>query len=187
LVPGCERRIILDGASELPVGCVCKETSTLPLWLRLFARLRPVIHVYETDGELKDESLLFTVHGTWPFATRWQVFDAEGRAVGILTRNNLLLPGECLAGPIADEPKAFRVTGTISQDYSGRLQIATDPTQTGGEGTLLVKAGAADTHWRQIGRLRQSSAVMRLEFLDETANDPFARMLLIAAVLTLRP
>jgi hypothetical protein len=47
-----------------------------PRWLS-----RPVLAVHESD----DAPLLFTVHSLWGLAARWEVRDADGNIVGVLS------------------------------------------------------------------------------------------------------
>src|SRR5262249_11962609 len=53
-----------------------KRGGFWPGWLS-----RPVLAVHESD----DAPLLFTVHGLWGLAARWEVRDADGNIVGVLS------------------------------------------------------------------------------------------------------
>jgi hypothetical protein len=70
-------RAILDALSGVPRGFAGwrRRRRLWPRWLT-----RPVLAVHESD----DAPLLFTVHGLWGLAARWEVRDADGNVLGVL-------------------------------------------------------------------------------------------------------
>jgi len=70
-------RAVLDALTGAPLGFAGwrRPGGFWPRWLA-----RPVLAVHESD----DAPLLFTAHGLWGLAARWEVRDAEGNVLGVL-------------------------------------------------------------------------------------------------------
>ncbi|HKI35580.1 MAG TPA: hypothetical protein VKA46_27230 [Gemmataceae bacterium] len=70
-------RAVLDALTGAPRGFAGwrRRGRLWPRWLS-----RPVLAVHESD----DAPLLFTVHGLWGLAARWEVRDADGNVLGVL-------------------------------------------------------------------------------------------------------
>jgi hypothetical protein len=139
-----------------------------PAWLRWLTR--PVLEVYETE----DESLVFAVHFTWKWAGRWTVEDADGHYVGLLWR---FRAGWLRRRGFESPGRRLRGDGMLIEEKLGRLSAVLVPPAGGNPGRFLDAGGEAlaDFHREQGG--------VRLTFADLLDGDPFARMLLLAALL----
>jgi hypothetical protein len=70
-------RAVLDALTGTPLGFAgWRRGGLLPRWLT-----RPVLAVHESD----DAPLVFTVHGLWGLSARWEVRDADGNVLGVLS------------------------------------------------------------------------------------------------------
>jgi hypothetical protein len=72
------RQLIVDADSGAALGYARWERERSRSWRRLLCRRVLAVH------EQEDEPLLFTVHRTWTFLPRRDVWDAEGQLVGCL-------------------------------------------------------------------------------------------------------
>ena len=71
-------RAVSDALTGAPLGFAGWRRRGGSWWRWLS---RPVLAVHEND----DAPLLFTVHGLWGLAARWEVRDAEGNVLGVLS------------------------------------------------------------------------------------------------------
>jgi hypothetical protein len=115
-----------------------------PWWWPL---ARPLLEVREDD----DEPLLFTVRRCWGLTCRYEVCDADGQRVGLLSGSSLR---DCFGSRLAMR----RIDGP------------------GGEVFL-------DPKGRLLAEVQAEGKGLRLRFGEAVAGNPFAKMVLLAAVL----
>lgn len=166
--PSVAHIAILDAVSEKPLGSVHCSIPTR-FWSRWLAA--SAWDVYETD----DLSHVFSLRRSWPWSPEWAVHDAEGRSVG-----TVLCPPPRAGGFrlfLSDvRRQSFQPVGeTRIEDASGyclaRLQ------HRGDVRSFMSNAGM------ELGCLRRTGNESTLTFVEGNAENPFTRMLLLAAAL----
>lgn len=154
-------RLILDPATGEVLGRARWRPPAPSTWLRWLRRA--TLEVVETE----DESLVFTVCRCWGWPARWQAADALGRPVGQFrqgVRGAFILSGL--------SPGAAVMVG---RDRLGRWLVMARPA---GPVYLSEEAG-----WKRMGALACSEAGLRVEFDDEGTDNPYTRMVVLAAAL----
>jgi hypothetical protein len=107
--------------------------------------------------ETEDASLLCTVHPRWGLPRWWEVRDADGHPVG------------------AVRP---RLHTTRVEDRSGQLLARIERTPPGAPGRVVAPDG------REIATLRAAADGTAVAFAPSSPDNPFTRMVLLAALLT---
>jgi hypothetical protein len=107
--------------------------------------------------ETEDESLVMTLCRPWGLARMWEVMDAEGHRVGHVFQDAVY-------------------------DSYGALLATMSSTSDGSETVLLGEAGRVLGTWQDI-----PGQGCYFRFGESAENNPFARMVALAGVLTLPP
>jgi hypothetical protein len=152
-VTGRPRVSVFDAGSGLCVGTV-QGAPLEPSWYSwLFPSAWEVV-------ETEDHALVFTLRRSWRFSNRWYIRDSEGRRVG-----SVIEPGRLGGFAQARIQDAFgrRIADLVSQDVFTSVFLG--PVRT------------------ELGSLSQCGDEMRLTFAESAAENPFTRMLLLAAAL----
>jgi len=165
------RRLILDPHARGPLGFICRAPQVGPRWLRVFIPLRQILEV----REIEDESLLFTLHkrkgllplGKWSY---WDVRDAEGSIIGTLEcRKHRELSGW--------------VASTLARDVLGQLVLALERWPDGMDVPVRVLQPGAPASLTELAMVCQREEGVRIEFAESLQGEPFAKMLVLAAVV----
>jgi hypothetical protein len=160
-------RLIVEGESRRPLGFVRRR---LPNWgwqrLRLW---NGWLDVFETQ----DASLLFTVRRRWGFTPTWNVRDADRHRIGSLfvEGRRWLLRGR--EGRQAQGAERFLVA-----DRAGGPFARVERFEGSAPARMLGVFG------EELGRWFVSPEGTQLEFAASESLSPFAKMSLLAAVLT---
>jgi hypothetical protein len=156
-------RGICDPDTGRAVGFACAPAAGGGWWRWL---MRPVLEVHESE----DASLLFTISRAWALAPRWEVRDAEGRRLGVFDPYNVApatgttpARGPGTAGPHAPAPPDVLVLEPVPGSFGREVELPPLP-------QLVAVSRTAD------GTL--------VVFAPGAVENPFARMLVLAAVLT---
>lgn len=157
-------RPILDPADERLLGFAYEPSAASTWWPWL---ARPALEVYETE----DASLLFTVHRYWALAPKWEVRDADGHRLGTFRQplTRLLAPGS--AGPV--EPEASRV-----EEWCRRSSIHVEQSWRNPVEALAVAS------MDDLVALAHAAHGTLVTLADTLAGKPFAKMVVLAAVLS---
>ncbi len=155
--PVGRRRDILDADNDQAVGFAWEPESVPVLsWL-----MPPILEVHERE----DSPLLCTVRRTWGWGPRWEVRDADDNLRGTFYPAASATGGLASAGsPLG--VKAGAICPMLIYPY------AIEPAQSG-IGMPLEEFAAVTSEADGI----------RLEFQPILANNPFTRMVVLAAVL----
>jgi hypothetical protein len=165
------KRSILELNSDTVLGFICKAPQVGPSWLRWLLLQGQVWEARETE----DESLLFTMQERRALTparkwSHWHVMDAEGSTVGTLDCRNRreLSRGE---------------TRTVARDSLGQPAAVLDhwPEGVGVPARVLQLGAPAELSELATVCLHRDS--VHLEFASTLEGDPFAKMLVLAAVL----
>ncbi len=152
---------ILDAVTGRPLGTVRRQPHRERWWAWL-------VPAALTIHEAGDEPLLFTLRRRWRFSYSWSVLDADDQPIGTLCQVRLV-------------PYAARVVGAagllILDRYSRLLATLCRSTEATGEGAVLDPEGVT------LATLREQPAGAELTFTPASENEPFLRMLVLAAVL----
>jgi hypothetical protein len=131
--------------------------------------------------ENQDQALLCTVEWRWGWPSWWEVLDADLLSVGTFQERWLhqppFLPEPlrlCQAASRVQEP--FR--GLVVQDGIGRLLAFTEHAPAKHQGRLVASRGES------LATLRPAAPGFCLEFGVSIAQEPFAKMALLGAVLS---
>jgi hypothetical protein len=170
---GARSRAVVDPATGQPLGCARVPAGTGPWWRRL---TRAVLEVYETE----DESLLFTVHRAWPLALRWEVRDSEGRRLGTFRRSDLRAARQAMRLRERHGSHGQRIGHSRggAGDRTGQSPIVIDPPPVG------PAADAAASAVQDLVTWSHSHSGTLVTFAGELEGKPFAKMVVLAAVLT---
>jgi hypothetical protein len=186
------RRGIFDAATELPVGYVCWNESPNSGWLKWLLSHRLVLEIHEKE----DDSLLFTMHGRrrWAIplrtshwrapglsaACRWEVRDAEGLRVGTVERSSV----SALTIPESSPDETTRkVSATLARGRAGRCFVVKDLVHEQSKQAIWAAPVPQSGSWTQGGNLSRMQEEIVLEFATGLQADPFAKMLLLAALI----
>jgi hypothetical protein len=170
-----KRRTILNAATGSAMGFACWRAETKLLWWLT----RAVVEVYETE----DASLLCTAHGRWGRPWRWEVRDADDHAVGSFRGGELKLPPDLVQlgklRPLPGRGQA-QYRGALVLDRFGQFLawIEGVPIDRAVR-RLLAPAG------QELGTVAVTPEGVVLRFAVTLEGDPFARMVLLAAVVGL--
>jgi hypothetical protein len=136
-----------------------------------------LLEVYETD----DASLVFTAQACWGFGRRWEVRDANGAKVGSFRSGGFQLPPQLTARLDPAEPHGDiqdRRQGIWMEDCNACL-IAWAETPEGHRPAFVLSAEGL-----QMGQVTGDGTDTLIELEMALGNDPFARMVVMAALIT---
>jgi len=163
--------MVVEANTGKPVGFVCQWLPAPPRWLRWFL---PRLHLWEIH-EIEDESLLFTMQewkGLLPFVKRvyWQVGDAEDHSLGTVESRK------------QSEPSGW-ISTAAARDPSGQVVVLLERWPGGSESPLIVFQPGAPGNLAELATVSRSRDVLLVEFANTLEGQPFAKMLVLAAVL----
>jgi hypothetical protein len=161
---------ILDAASDKALGAAHRSAPG-QFWSRWLATA--AWDIFESE----DLSLVFSLRRSWPWSPEWGVQDAEGRCVG-----TVLCPPPRVGGFrffLSDVRRAsFQPVGeTRIEDASGYCLARLH--ERGEVRSFLSNAGM------ELASLRRMGNESTLTFAEGNAENPFTRMLLLAAALAI--
>jgi hypothetical protein len=160
------RRLILDAASDTPVGFVWVRPPGWGRWLSRQGQLGRIWEIHETE----DEPLLCTLQRSWWSARRWVVADADGHEIGRLQRRGSLSATPSGAFVAVTEVGVPVDHGIQIQDRLGQVWVLR-PDQSSPLQSLPP----------HLGTLRRCEKGWHLAFAGSWETDPFTKMLFLAA------
>jgi hypothetical protein len=130
--------------------------------------------------EAEDEPLLFTVRCQWPWTSRWEVRDADGNVLGKLWRCRQYEPDPAAYGKLPDRSRTRYpwLASTVGEDKLGRRFLVPD----GWQGELAV-SWVGDVAGGPLALVEHAESGLRVIFPRATDGSPFAKMLVLAALL----
>jgi hypothetical protein len=156
-------REIRDPETGRAVGFVSAPAAGGGWWRWL---TRPALEVRESE----DASLLCTVSRAWALAPRWEVRDAEGRRLGLLDEYSLSPPGA------AAQSRVSAGTDACGAALAQVLVLQPVPGSYGREVVLPPL--------HQLVTVSRTTEGTLVAFAPAGVDNPFARMLVLAAILT---
>jgi hypothetical protein len=171
-----QRQVIRDAITQASLGFVSKRPVTGHRWLRWLLP-RQVLEV----REFEDESLLFTMQRALSFILpwqsgraerhgRWAVRDADDRAVGWL---------KCTC----ERESAGPVVTVQVRDQWGQALAVLPGWQPESAAPVKVIQPLAPPHLAEWATLSHQEEAIRVQFAPTLDGEPFAKMLVLAAVL----
>jgi hypothetical protein len=159
---------IVDVASGIALGSVHSGGSRRP-WSRWLAP--SAWNVFETD----DLSHVFSLRRAWPWSPEWTVHDAEGHCVGsVLTRPARWADLRLFLSDVR-RPNFDHLAETRIEDSHGRCVARVHDK---GDTSLFLSITGTE-----LGCLSRRAEESELTFAPVTTDNPFTRMLLLAAAL----
>ena len=176
------RRAILDLETGRKLGFVRRIAGWAPPWLTPFLPFRRTLQVHESE----DESLLFTMHGRGRFRegtavgdgregrlSRWEVRDAEKNRIGTI---------HCA---LWHDDRGMRPI-TYVRDLIGRLALFEDTKAFAfASHPVLVREPRSLDSGKALATVQSGTGGIQLAFEDGVAEEPLAKMLLLAGLLAL--
>ena len=156
--------LILDRSSGNRLGCV-ERSAPVRLWSRWL--VSSAWDVFETD----DQSHLFSLRRTWAWSAEWSVRDAEGHTVG-----TILTPPARFAFFLSDVRREVQTSAETRIEDARGLCIARSAEMQ--EGCRFESLGG-----EELGCLSRHDHGAELSFADGATENPFTRMLLLAAAV----
>jgi hypothetical protein len=169
------RRAILDPATGLKLGFVGSRPPSCAGWKRWLAGT--VLEVYETE----DASLVFTVGRRWFLSPWWEVYDSEQHLVGSFRFGTFPLARTIAQRlQLRDERGLWRrrISGHLVRGRYGQLLALIEYRPSPAQGVMVGPDGV------ELGRWRRCAEGTLVRFATSLAGDPFAKMALLAAVLS---
>jgi hypothetical protein len=165
-------RLIRDPESGRTVG-FARVPSGGGWWWRWLTW--PVLEVCESA----DASLLFTVHRLWALAPRWEVRDAEGRRLGVFDRSDLAPVGTASSWAFGGGHAGERASPASPSFHHGTARaLVLQPVP----GSFGQEVELPPLH--QLVTVAEAAGGTAVTFAPGAMDNPFAKMLVLAAVLT---
>jgi hypothetical protein len=163
--------MVVAANTNNPVGFICQSVAPGPRWLSWFLPRRLLLEFHEVE----DDSLLFTMQekkGLLPSVKRayWSVGDADGNGVGTVERRRQW------------EPSGW-VPTTVARDRLGQAVVVLERWSAGSELPLRVFQPDAPASLTELGSVSRGPEGTLVEFAGTLDGQPFAKMLVLAAVL----
>jgi hypothetical protein len=169
-----KRRIVVEGESNTPVGDVRESFAPGPRWLWWFLPRPLLLQVREVE----DESLLFTMRQRKGLLSsgnrsRWDICDAEDHPLGTVESRR-------------SWERSGRAWTTLARDRLGQIVVEIEHGPAAFDLPLRVLQPGAPPDLTELGALSADPQGLLVEFAPALEGQPFARMLVLAAVLAAR-